>query len=139
MRAADERNSSDALDYSPWSEVVTLTTSGVRPAGAPGNAAAPALKAPSTDLMAVVSGTTATLSWTAATNPAYVEQVVRRRDLSVSPPVWTEIDVAWDATSYVDTGLTSGKTYRYRVRSYKDRANDRFGEEKDGFADAVIP
>ena len=139
VRAADERNSSDALDYSPWSEVVTLTTSGVRSVDAPGNAAAPALKAPSTDLMAVVSGTTATLSWTAATNPAYVEQVVRRRDLSVSPPVWTEIDVAWDATSYVDTGLTSGKTYRYRVRSYKDRANDRFGEEKDGFADAVIP
>ena len=139
VRAARERDSSEMLDHSPWSEVVTLKTPGVRSADAPGNAVAPALKAPSTDLMAVVSGTTATLSWTAATNPAYVEQVVRRRDLSVSPPVWTEIDVAWDATSYVDTGLASGKTYRYRVRSYKDRANDRFGEEKDGFADAVIP
>ena len=79
------------------------------------------------------------LSWTAATNPNYVEQVVRRRDLSVSPTVWTEIDVGLEDTSYADTGLTSGKTYRYRVRAYKDRANNKYGEEVGGYVDAVIP
>ena len=87
--------------------------------------------------MAEVDGTTVSLSWTAVTNPNYVRQVVRRRDVSVVPEDWTEITVGLDDTAYSDTGLTSGTTYRYRVRAYKDNGN--YGEEKDGFADAVIP
>ena len=86
-----------------------------------------------------MNGTSVDLSWRLGTNPNYVEQVVRRRDLSVRPPVWTEIDVGLADTSYTDTGLTSGKTYRYRVRAYKDRASNKYGEEKGGFVDAVIP
>ena len=54
VRAARESNSRDQLDYSPWSNVVSLTTLGVRPATAPGAATAPPLKAPAEDLMAVV-------------------------------------------------------------------------------------
>ena len=76
VRAARERNSSHQLDYSPWSGVVTLMTPGVRPASAPGQVTAPPLKAPAKDLMAVVNGTTVDLSWTVATNPNYVRQVV---------------------------------------------------------------
>ena len=141
VRAARERDtgSGEPLYRSPWSKPITLTTPGVRPVDAPGEATAPTLKAPPEDLMAEVDGMTVDLSWTAATNPNYVEQVVRRRDLSVSPLVWTEIDVGLEDTSYADTGLTSGKTYRYRVRAYKDRANNKYGEQVGGYVDAVIP
>ena len=124
---------------SPLSERITLITPGSRPSNAPSLAAIPAPKMPPSGLEATVSGTSVELSWELGTNPNYVEQVVLRRDLSVRPPVWTEIDVGLGDVSYVDTGLTSGETYRYRVRAYKDRANDRYGEEKGGFADAVIP
>ena len=139
VRSARYRDSSNRSDHSSWGSVVTLTTPGVRPADALGQATAPPLKAPPEDLMAEVSGTTVNLTWTATTNPNYVEQVIRWRDLSVRPPEWNEIDVGLEDTSYTHQGLTSGKTYRYRVRAYKDRANDRYGEEVGGWADAVIP
>ena len=137
VRTLKERDSSEQLDRSPWSEVVSLTTPGVRPASAPGSVTAPVLKAPPVDLVAVVDGTTVTLSWTAATNPNYTSQRLLRRVAGVSPVVWTEIPLAVDVTTYTDAGLTSGVTYRYRVRAYKDSGN--YGEEKGGFADAVIP
>ena len=137
VRAARERNSREQLDYSPWSNVVSLTTPSVRPATAPGAATAPPLKAPAKHLMAVVDGTTVDLSWTAATNPNYTSQRLLRRVAGVSPIYWTEIPLELDVTTYTDTGLTSGVTYRYRVRAYKDSGN--YGEEKGGFADAVIP
>ena len=137
VRAARERNSSEQLDYSPWSGVVTLKTPGVRPASAPGQVAAPPLKAPAKDLMAVVAGTTVNLSWTVATNPNYVRQVVFRRDFAVNPIQWTEIPVVLDDATYSDTGLTSGITYRYRVRSYKQLVDGNYGES--GHAEAVIP
>ena len=54
VRAARERNSQEMLDHSPWSRPVTVTTAGVRPSNAPGEATAPALKAPPEDLMAEV-------------------------------------------------------------------------------------
>ena len=119
VRAARERDSSDMLDHSPWGDVVTLTMPGVRPASAPGSATAPALKAPPTGLMAVVDGTTACLSWTAATNPNYTSQRLLRRVFGVSPIQWTEIPIGVGVTTYTDVGLTSGVTYRYRVRGYK--------------------
>ena len=137
VRTARERDSSEKLDYSPWSRPITLTTPGQRPANAPGNATAPPLKAPPMDLMAVVDGTTVNLSWTASTNPNHTSQRLLRRVAGVSPIQWTEIPLAVDATTYTDAGLTSGVTYRYRVRGYKDNGN--YGEEKGGFADAVIP
>ena len=139
VRAARERDtgSGERLYRSPWSKPITLKTPGDRPVNAPGSATAPALKAPPEDLMVEVDGTTVDLSWTATTNPNYVRQVVRRRDVSVVPEDWTEITVGLDDTAYSDTGLTSGTTYRYRVRAYKDNGN--YGEEKDGFSDAVIP
>ena len=137
VRAAMERNSSEQLNYSPWSEPVTLKTLGVRPASAPGQVSAPALKAPPEGLVAVVNGTTVNLSWTAATNPNYVRQVVFRREAGVSPMQWTEIPVGLNDTTYTDTGLTSGITYRYRVRSYKQLVDGNYGES--GHAEAVIP
>ena len=137
VRAAKKRNSSETTDYSPWSKPVTVTTTGTRPADAPGSATAPALKAPPEDLMAEVSGTTVNLMWTATTNPNYTSQRLLRRVTGVSPIQWTEIPLAVDVTAYTDTGLTSGITYRYRVRAYKDNGN--YGEQKGGFADAVIP
>ena len=88
--------------------------------------------------MAEVSGTTVNLTWTATTNPNYTSQRLLRRVAGVSPIEWTEIPLAdVNVTTYTDTGLTSGTTYRYRVRAYKDSGN--YGEEKGGFADAVIP
>ena len=139
VRSALERDtgSGKQLYRSPWSKVLTVTTPGVRPANAPGSASAPVLKAPPVDLAAVVDGTTVTLSWTAAMNPNYTSQRLLRRVAGVSPIAWTEIPLAVDATTYTDTGLTSGVTYRYRVRAYKDSGN--YGEEQGGFADAVIP
>ena len=139
VRAARERDtgSGKRLYRSPWSEPVTVTTSGTRPAGAPGSVSAPPLKAPPMDLMAVVDGTTVNLSWTASTNPNYTSQRLLRRVAGVSPIQWTEIPLDADATTYMDMGLTSGVAYRYRVRGYKDNGN--YGEEKGGFADAVIP
>ena len=140
VRAARERDtgSGERLYRSPWSKPITLTTPGMRPANAPGNATAPALKAPPQELMVEVDGTTVDLSWTAATNPNYTSQRLLRRVAGVSPIAWTEIPLAdVNVTAYTDTGLTSGTTYRYRVRAYKDSGN--YGEEKGGFADAVIP
>ena len=137
VRAANERNSPEVLDHSPWSEVVTVMMPGTRPSNAPGSVMAPALKAPPEDLMAVVDGTTVNLSWTATTNPNYTSQRLLRRVAGVSPIDWTEIPLGVDATTYTDTGLTSGVTYRYRVRGYKDSGN--YGEEKGGYVDAVIP
>ena len=138
VRAARMRDSRNELDYSPWSKPVTVTTPGVRPSDAPGDATAPTLKAPPEDLMAAVDGTTVNLSWTAATNPNYTSQRLLRRVAGVSPIIWTEIPLAdANVTAYTDTGLTSGTTYRYRVRAYKDSGN--YGGEKGGFADAVIP
>ena len=137
VRAARERNSSEQLNYSPWSEPVMLKTLGVRPASAPGQVSAPVLKAPPEGLVAVVNGTTVNLSWTAATNPNYVRQVVFRREAGVSPMQWTEIPVGLNDTTYTDTGLTSGITYRYRVRSYKQLVDGNYGES--GHAEAVIP
>ena len=130
VRAARERDtgSGQKLERSPWSEVFTLMTPGTRPAGAPGSASAPALKAPPMDLAAEVDGTTVTLSWTAATNPNYTSQRLLRRVAGVSPVAWTEIPLAVDATTYTDTGLTSGVTYRYRVRAYKGQRQLRGGE-----------
>ena len=137
VRAAEERDSSIDLDHSSWSNVVSLTTPGVRPATAPGAATAPLLKAPAKDLMAVVNGTTVDLSWTVATNPNYVRQVLLRRVFGVNPIQWTEIDVGLNDTTYSDTGLTGGVTYRYRVRSYKQLVGGNYGES--GHAEAVIP
>ena len=110
VRAARERDTGigEKLERSPWSEVLTVMTPGVRPAGAPGSDTAPKLKAPPGDLMAVVDGTTVNLSWTAATNPNYTSQRLLRRVAGVSPIEWTEIPLAVDATTYMDTGLTSG-------------------------------
>ena len=137
VRAARERNSISDLDHSSWSNVVSLTTPGVRPATAPGAATAPPLKSPAEDLMAVVDGTTVDLSWTVATNPNYVRQVLFRRDFAVNPIQWTEIPVGLNDATYSDTGLTSGITYRYRVRSYKQLVGGNYGES--GHAEAVIP
>ena len=142
VRAARKRNSSEQLDYSPWSEVVTLTTPGTRPANAPGSATAPALKAPPEDLMAEVSGTTVNLTWTATTNPEYVCQEVLRRVIPGGD--WDRDPVGIADTSHEDTGLTSGTTYRYRVRAYKGcdangYGTGNYGEEVGGWADAVIP
>ena len=137
VRAARKRNSGERLDYSPWSGVVTLTTPGDRPVSAPGQVTAPPLKAPASDLMAVVDGTTVDLSWTVATNPNYVRQVVFRREAGVTPTQWTEIPVGLNDATYSDTGLMGGITYRYRVRSYKQLVDGNYGES--GHAEAVIP
>ena len=138
VRSVKELGTDVKMDRSPWSKPVTVTTPGDRPSGAPGSDAGPALKAPPEDLMAVVNGTTVELTWTATTNPNYTSQRLLRRVAGVSPIDWTEIPLAdVDVTTYTDTGLTSGVTYRYRVRAYKDSGN--YGEEKGGFVDAVIP
>ena len=55
----------------------------------------------------------------------------------MSPIEWTEIPVVLNDTTYSDTGLTSGITYRYRVRSYKQMVGGNYGES--GHAEAVIP
>lgn len=112
VRTARERDSSEKLDHSPWSEVLTVMMPGTRPSGAPGSAAAPALKAPPMDLMAAVDGTTVNLSWTASTNPNYTSQRLLRRVAGVSPIQWTEMPLGVDVTTYTDKGLTSGVTYR---------------------------
>ena len=119
VRAAKKRNSSDRLDYSPWSKPVTLTTPGTRPSNAPGEEAAPELKVPPEDLMAVVSGTSVDLTWTAGTNPNYDRQVVLRRE-AVKDAGFEIIKVlATDATSYTDATVESGKTYIYRIKGEK--------------------
>ena len=139
VRAARGRNSREQLNYSPWSNFVSLTTPGDRPANAPGSATAPVLKAPPEGLVAVVNGTTVNLSWTAATNPNYVRQVVFRRVAGVSPMQWTEIPVGLNETTYTDTGLTSGITYRYRVRSYKQLVDGKlWGEWSRGGCYSVV-
>ena len=137
VRVAMDRDSVRQMDRSPWSNAFSFTTPGVRPATAPGDATAPPLKAPAKDLMAVLDGTTVELSWTAATNPNYVRQVLFRRNFGVNPIQWTEIAVGLNDTTYTDAGLTSGITYRYRVRSYKQLVGGNYGES--GHAEAVIP
>ena len=88
--------------------------------------------------MAAVDGTTVNLSWTATTNPNYTSQRLLRRVAGVSPIDWTEIPLAdVNVTAYTDMGLTSGTTYRYRVQGCKDNGN--CGQEKGGYADALIP
>ena len=54
-----------------------------------------------------------------------------------SHPVDGDSDVGLNDTTYSDTGLTGGVTYRYRVRSYKQMVDGNYGES--GHAEAVIP
>ena len=119
VRAARERNPSEQLDRSPWSNPVALTTPGTRPSNAPGEAAAPALKAPPEDLIAVVTGTTVNLSWTSGTNPNYDRQVVLRREAVRGAGFGIISTLGTDATSYVDATVESGKTYIYRIKGEK--------------------
>ena len=144
VRAARERDTGkgEKLERSPWSEVLTVTTPGVRPAGAPGSVTAPKLKAPPMDLMAVVSGTTVNLSWTASTNPNFPHQRLVRRVASVTPIDWTLITVGGTDTAHEDVGLVSGVSYVYRVRAYRDanpNVDDSKIEEKGGSVTVTIP
>ena len=122
---------------SKWSDRVLVEVPGTVPANAPSLAPIPPPKMPPSSLMAAVDETTVNLSWTAATNSNYTSQRLLRRVAGVSPIDWTEISVGVDDTTYMDTGLTSGTTYRYRVQGCKDNGN--CGQQKGGFADAVIP
>ena len=80
----------------------------------------PPPKMPPTDLSATLSGTDVNLTWTAHTNPHYVNQLVIRRVAGVTPLDWTEFNIGIDDTSYTDTTAVSGTTYVYRVRATKE-------------------
>ena len=102
---------------SPLSERITVITPGSRPSDAPSLAVIPPPKMPPEGLEATVKGTAVELSWELGTNPNYVCQEVVRRVIPGGS--WVRDPVSVDATSHEDTGLTSGTTYRYRVRAYK--------------------
>ena len=112
-------------DRSSWSDPVMVRTTGTRPADAPVLAPIPPENMPPSGLTAV-TGSAVSLSWTLGTNPNYVRQLVKRREVGVVPRDWTEIPVGLSDMSYTDTGLVSGTQYVYRIRA--EKANGKGGE-----------
>ena len=65
------------------------------------------------------------LTWTPGKHRREVAQVVRRRVAEIVPAVWTDVEVAVDATSYTDDTVGPGVPYIYRVTI--KRNNDKLG------------
>ena len=112
---------------SQWSNTFysdVLPPPGVDPTTLPPPATPPPPRMPSTNLTASVSGTNVNLTWTATTNPNYVDQMVIRRVAGESPENWTEFKVEIGDTTYTDTTATAGTKYIYRVRVVKANGVD---------------
>ena len=59
------------------------------------------------------------LTWTPGSNPNYVKQVVKRREVGVRPAQWTTFDVASSASEYTDASVQPCNRYIYRVQGVK--------------------
>lgn len=84
--------------------------------------------APPGDLSATaVSGTRIDLLWTDNSDNESVFKIERRAN---GPAGWMEIaTVVTDTTTYSDTNLTCGTTYRYRVRAYNENGHSVYSNE----------
>ncbi len=106
-----------------------------------------------TALTAEVCGVSVRLSWEASSgdfsskvsSAASATYTVERRDASDVNSAWTAIAVGVDATSFVDSSVEPGATYRYRVVAndvfsavdvglFEASAGERFSWESDGAA-----
>ncbi len=64
------------------------------------------------------------LSWTDTSNNETGVQIYKKTGSCSSTNSWVEIKTTGpNITSYSDTGLTSGTTYSYKVRAYKESSN----------------
>ena len=79
--------------------------------------AALAIVAAPTNLIASASGSSVVLTWQDNANNESDYTVVRYDPASNTWPVLTGLPA--DSTTYTDTGLTAGTTYRYFVRAYQ--------------------
>ncbi len=59
------------------------------------------------------------LTWTPGSNPNYVKQVVKRREVGVRPAQWTTFDVTASASEYTDESVQLCNRYIYRVQGVK--------------------
>jgi subtilisin family serine protease len=101
----------DGSVYSAYSATATATT--LPPPAAPSNLAAQAL-----------SSTSVKLTWTDNSTNEQSFRIERSTDGGVT---WTQIvQMPANYTTWTQTGLTSGKTYLYRVRAYDGSVNGSY-------------
>ncbi len=68
------------------------------------------------------------LTWAQGSNPNYVKQVVKRREVGVRPAQWTTSDVAASASEYTDTSVHTGKVYAYRVQAVRGNNQNKISK-----------
>lgn len=119
VRAVDSSN--NASGYSPIATAVALETS--------------APSAPASLMATPVSETRIDLSWAASTDNVGIQNYRVERCTGASCTGFAEIATS-TATTYNNTGLTAGNTYRYRVRA-SDAAGNLSGYSPNATAIAL--
>jgi chitodextrinase len=112
----------------------TFTVRAVNAAGT-GSFSSPSNSVTTSDLpsaptigLASLSGTTATVRWTAAINAS--SSAIIRYDI-VSSPATTTVTAAADATSVAVTGLVADTTYTFTVRAVNAAGNGAFSDSSN--------
>ena len=70
-----------------------------------------------TNLKATAANGKVTLTWTAASG---ADKVRIWRKENVAGAAWVKVTTTGNPTTYTDGGVTAGKTYSYRVKSYSN-------------------
>ncbi|MDO9535639.1 MAG: fibronectin type III domain-containing protein [Bacillota bacterium] len=107
----------NTLAHSDFSELVSVTTVIVP-------------ESPSNLEAAVVTDTRVSLTWTDTSNNETGFKIERK----TSTGAYSQIAaVAANSTSFLDTGLTAGSTYTYRVRAYNAAGDSNYSNEATVF------
>ena len=111
-----------------YSNVATLTLVEPEPTPAPQRADPPPAKPQPTNLQATTSEGEVRLTWTLGTDKRFVAQEVKRRVMrSGRWKVISRIDK--ETAQYVDTTVTPGQKYRYRVKGVRDNGKGRISKQ----------
>ncbi len=93
--------------------------------------------------ISAATGTSLTLSWTNPGDADFAGVMIRRKNGTIPPNAPDQgtlvVDTAAPATSYVDTGLTAGKTYSYALFAHDEVPNYAAQDSLTGVTDNGAP